>query len=323
MKFLFALLFLCFATISFSQVSEIEKELNTAESQLITYENELNELKTELLQQGQNFNQNAEYKSLKEKLKLHRKYVRNLRKQFKDYKKAQQQTQVAVPTTPAPSQQPVVQQQPNNKQLIRQVKQEIKDLKKQRKDLINQLLVAQQNPANSKELKQIDQQIAQKNNEIIALRNGVKTQVSAAQPQPVTQQPNQAVSTPVQEPVVVEATPQFPPIALSTILFEKLSTSVNEKYDLYINAVAKQLKEDPSMALSISAYTDNSEKNSVSNDLSEKMAHNTAQAFVSRGISPSRLYVQANGSKKPIADNKKFFGQARNRRVELQFVVAQ
>ncbi len=112
---------------------------------------------------------------------------------------------------------------------------------------------------------------------------------------------------------------RIPEIGLTTILFPKYVTEVPQEYELYLNFVAKQLQQNPYLKLQIESYTDDSDKIKVSMNLTTEMANSTVQEFVNRGIDPNRLLVKANGSKRPLGDNGNFFGQARNRRVELSF----
>lgn len=327
MKYLFILSALIFTQIAFTQVSQIEKDLNAAEHKLIEMETEFEQLELQLEQQGKRPKDDFEYLQLKSNIKLQKKKVRNIRRAYKSYQRAkrrlqkeQQKLQQAKQNAQQINQNQIdtkTAEPVSNKDAIRQTKKLIRQLNRQRNKLIKQEIKAGRDPMKNQQVKQLDQQILENTDRLkqLELKASVPQQKSSPKVESAVNQPTQpAVET------KIEAKKPVPKIGLQTILFAKFSTEVDEKYGKYLNFVADQLIDNPELRLVIDAYTDDSEKNKISKDLSEKMAHNTAQAFVNRGIPPERLIVRAFGSNRPIADNSQFFGQVRNRRVELSFV---
>jgi len=208
------------------------------------------------------------------------------------------------------------------KQKVKALKKEIKAIQKEQKAVVNQIIAVGQNPVANPAVQDFDRRILAKQQELATLQST---------PLPVAPQVNQPqVNSPVvtrdtinNQPLPtstdVEPVVEIIPIGLSTILFEKFSTEIANQYELHLNHVAKQMIDEPALRLQIQSFTDNSEKNKVSMQITAGMANAVAQAMVNRGISPDRLDVKANGSKKAVGDNNNFFGQARNRRVELSF----
>jgi len=195
-------------------------------------------------------------------------------------------------------------------------------------------IIEGRNPTTSPEIVVVNEQIAIKKAEIIAVTDAQP--VVAEQPviapttpsQPVLIDPvPRAEDTMMQKPIETVQAPEQPTIAipsigLSTILFQKFSTEINTDYDLYLNYVAKQLQENPALLLKVSAYTDNSEKQRISMQLTAGMANSVRQAFMKRGIPPQRIILDPQGSRNNLGDNKTLLGQSRNRRVELSFTTS-
>lgn len=318
MKFLFTLFLLLVSQAIHAQIPQVEKDLNAAEQELIQMEQEFDQLKAELKEKDQRPKDNFEYLQLKSNIQLQKKKTRQLRRAYKDYRKEQKNLQKEQATTGTNQNMTA-----DNKAEIKQLNKDIKQLNKQRKEIIQSEINAGRDPMKSQIVQQLDQLILTKTDRITALENNPTVTLPARQTTPSKQDKPQANQQPVQQSTISQnnvPAKATPPIGLETILFAKFSTEVQNDYAKYLNYVAKQLSDDQELRLVIDAYTDNSEKNRVSRELSEKMAHNTAQEFVNRGISPDRLIVRAFGSKKALADNSKFFGQARNRRVELSFI---
>jgi outer membrane protein OmpA-like peptidoglycan-associated protein len=107
-------------------------------------------------------------------------------------------------------------------------------------------------------------------------------------------------------------------LTLKNIFFETakanlLSTSYNE-----LDALAKAMKNNPSVALNISGHTD-STGNEMSNiELSTKRAEAVRNYLVKKGIALKRLSCKGFGSASPVADNKTEEGRKSNRRVEIE-----
>jgi len=81
--------------------------------------------------------------------------------------------------------------------------------------------------------------------------------------------------------------------------------------------VVKLLKDNPGLKLEIGGHTDNIGGRDYNLKLSEQRAATIVAALVAQGIAADRLRAAGYGPDKPIADNEKEEGRAKNRRVEL------
>ena len=84
-----------------------------------------------------------------------------------------------------------------------------------------------------------------------------------------------------------------------------------------VDEVAKLLKADPALRLSIEGHTDNVGSAASNLKLSESRAHAVVDGLVAQGIDAKRLAYKGLGASKPVADNATEAGKAENRRVEL------
>jgi len=84
-----------------------------------------------------------------------------------------------------------------------------------------------------------------------------------------------------------------------------------------IDEIAKLLKNDPPLKLTVEGHTDDVGDPDYNQQLSEKRAKSVATAVTSKGVNAARLTAVGHGQNKPIADNATDEGRAKNRRVEL------
>ena len=84
-----------------------------------------------------------------------------------------------------------------------------------------------------------------------------------------------------------------------------------------IDPVLNLLTKYPKLHLDIQGNTDNTGNDKINDPLSQKRADAVQRAFTSKGIATDRLTTKANGSKKPVADNKTKAGRKLNRNVTL------
>lgn len=282
---------------------ELTAERNQIQLQLSEKQKEINQLKAKLSSRNQSE-------------KIAAKQIKKEQKQIKE----------------------IEQNLPENAQLfidnekIEELRNQLKQLKTQKKELTNSLKADPQNQKVNDDLSTTLRLIDAVKQQISVEKEGkIIEQVATTQPQqtvetiaPANKAP-QAIDVQTKQKEVVEHTEtehaalKLPEIGLDTILFDKFSTEIKKDYHLYLNYIAKQLIENPHLVLQINAFTDNSEKERVSRELTANMAKEVAKAFLKRGISAERLQVKAKGSKNPVGDNKTYFGQIRNRRVELSF----
>jgi outer membrane protein OmpA-like peptidoglycan-associated protein len=81
--------------------------------------------------------------------------------------------------------------------------------------------------------------------------------------------------------------------------------------------VMKLLKDNPGLKLEIGGHTDNIGGHDYNVKLSQQRAAAIVAALVAQGVAADRLRAAGFGPDKPIADNNKEEGRAKNRRVEL------
>lgn len=81
--------------------------------------------------------------------------------------------------------------------------------------------------------------------------------------------------------------------------------------------IDKLLQSDPALKLSIEGHTDNTGAPDHNQTLSAARARSVLGALVGLGIDPARLQSKGFGQDKPLADNAREDGRAKNRRVEL------
>jgi outer membrane protein OmpA-like peptidoglycan-associated protein len=81
--------------------------------------------------------------------------------------------------------------------------------------------------------------------------------------------------------------------------------------------VVKLLKDNPGLKLEIGGHTDNIGGRDYNLKLSQQRAAAIVAALVAQGIAADRLRAAGYGPDKPVADNDKEEGRAKNRRVEL------
>lgn len=84
-----------------------------------------------------------------------------------------------------------------------------------------------------------------------------------------------------------------------------------------IAEIAKLLKSQPALKLSVNGHTDNVGNAAANKTLSENRAKSVMTAIVAQGINATRLSAKGFGQESPIADNRSEEGRGKNRRVEL------
>ena len=103
----------------------------------------------------------------------------------------------------------------------------------------------------------------------------------------------------------------------SSVLFELASDYINELAYPILDKITTFLKENPSIELIISGYTDNIGPGQFNISLSKRRANSVLNYFVKKGLSESRFETTGYGSQKPIASNDTPEGRSKNRRVEF------
>jgi uncharacterized protein (TIGR02145 family) len=101
------------------------------------------------------------------------------------------------------------------------------------------------------------------------------------------------------------------------ISFESGTTVFNLASYRTLNDIMKLLTKFPDVNIEIQSHTDDIGDEENNMNLSQARAQSVVDYLISKGIDANRLRAVGFGSKKPIADNSKKAGRAKNRRVEL------
>jgi outer membrane protein OmpA-like peptidoglycan-associated protein len=119
--------------------------------------------------------------------------------------------------------------------------------------------------------------------------------------------------------------PLQPIEANASIILKNIFFDVN-KYDLKpasqieLDDVIRLLRENPTVMIQISGYTDNVGKPADNLLLSENRARAVVAYLTSKGIDPKRLSFKGYGEAQPVSPNTTDAGRAANRRTELKVV---
>lgn len=106
--------------------------------------------------------------------------------------------------------------------------------------------------------------------------------------------------------------------AAKNIFFDLNSDKILSKSYASLDEVVTILKDQPTLHIHISGYTDNVGKPAYNLALSQKRAEAVQKYFIQKGIDPNRLQAKGYGQEQPIGDNSTPEGKAQNRRVELK-----
>lgn len=104
---------------------------------------------------------------------------------------------------------------------------------------------------------------------------------------------------------------------INDINFATDSYMLNEQVINILNEFIEFLKENESIHLAINGHTDNVGNAKANLDLSTQRAKAVYDYLTLEGIDPKRLEYKGYGESKPIADNSKAEGRAKNRRTEF------
>jgi type IX secretion system PorP/SprF family membrane protein len=110
------------------------------------------------------------------------------------------------------------------------------------------------------------------------------------------------------------------------LIFFKLRSSdkiLSENYETSIAMVAKILKENPELNISITGHTCKLGKEDINRKISEDRAREVFNELERRGISPRRMNYIGMGEKEPIDKGDSAEQLARNRRVQIRFTLHQ
>lgn len=107
-------------------------------------------------------------------------------------------------------------------------------------------------------------------------------------------------------------------VIASKIYFETGSAKLKLISNSQLDDLAEILKRNDAVNLSIEGHTDNVGEHDYNVTLSQQRTESVRDYLITKGISASRLNAIGYGETKPVADNAKAAGKAKNRRVELK-----
>lgn len=109
------------------------------------------------------------------------------------------------------------------------------------------------------------------------------------------------------------------PVEIYGIYFDFNSAYIKPESEVVLKQIAEVMRKNPTWKLNVSGHTDNIGEGDFNQKLSEARSLAVKTALVKEyKIAPDRLSTSGFGASRPIADNTKAEGRARNRRVELQ-----
>lgn len=107
-------------------------------------------------------------------------------------------------------------------------------------------------------------------------------------------------------------------IVLKNIFFDSKQSVLKPESMIELDKVVQLMKENPTVQIEISGYTDNVGKPADNLKLSVDRAKSVINYLLYKGIPANRLSSKGFGETKPVADNKTEDGRAKNRRTELK-----
>ncbi|MDX2415673.1 MAG: OmpA family protein, partial [Bacteroidales bacterium] len=99
--------------------------------------------------------------------------------------------------------------------------------------------------------------------------------------------------------------------------FDRGDCTLKEECKPVLETLVEVLKADPTLNLSVIAFTDNAGRASDNKLLSENRAKTLCTTLVELGIAESRLISEGRGEEEPIADNSTLEGRSLNNRIVL------
>ncbi len=121
-------------------------------------------------------------------------------------------------------------------------------------------------------------------------------------------------------PDVVPKTVQRFTGAIKGITFDSGKDVIRKPSFKVLDKAAAVLTQFGDLKLQIDGHTDDQGKRDFNLDLSRRRAQAVVKYLVDKGIAAGRLKAEGYGPDKPVADNKKASGRAKNRRIEFSII---
>jgi outer membrane protein OmpA-like peptidoglycan-associated protein/tetratricopeptide (TPR) repeat protein len=109
-------------------------------------------------------------------------------------------------------------------------------------------------------------------------------------------------------------------IVLNNVFFDVNKFELKPESQIELDKLIQLLKENPTLKIQISGYTDNAGKPADNLTLSNNRAKAVVNYLISKGIAAQRLSAKGFGETQSIGDNKTEEGKAKNRRTEMKVV---
>ncbi|EPE37658.1 sodium-type flagellar protein [Candidatus Photodesmus katoptron] len=110
----------------------------------------------------------------------------------------------------------------------------------------------------------------------------------------------------------------FEDISFVILHYIQDTLELNEESQKHLDKIAKYIRYYQDIKLiSISSYTDAGDSKKESQHLTEQRATALKNYFQELGLSDSKIYVQAYGKRRPIANNSSLIGRNKNERIVL------
>ena len=106
--------------------------------------------------------------------------------------------------------------------------------------------------------------------------------------------------------------------AMKGVAFDMGKATLKKASLKVLDRAVKLMKEYPEVKVEVSGHTDNSGDTAENKKLSQERADAVKAYLVEKGIDAARIVAVGYGDEKPVADNKKPAGKAKNRRIEFR-----
>ncbi len=110
-------------------------------------------------------------------------------------------------------------------------------------------------------------------------------------------------------------------LPMNNIFFDYNSAVLRPESFLELDRLVAALKANPTQRVEVAGHTDNSGSEDFNQILSRRRAEAVMAYLISRGCLVRNIVAKGYGASVPIADNATDEGRAKNRRVELRFLV--